>query len=517
LYLPWWSIDLLRRKRTGQLRSNGRRSGKDDHAIVLTTDTHGRAIVARRCERSEAAGVCEGMDVAHARALLARDRIIIERHEPEREATALRGLARWAIRFTPTVTADLPDGVLLDVSGCERLYGDEPTLMRTVVEGVMELGFQVRAALAPTVGAAWALARYGSDGTIVRHETELKAAISPLPIQALRLDEAVREALAEVAIDKVAHLLALPRASLVARFGESLLLRVDQAMGQAFEPIAPLRATESVQVERCFDGPVLQMEAIVLTVRELLAELSAMLRGHESGARRIVLTLDRVDIGAVSEGIHLSHPTRHAKHLWALFSPVVEQMNLGYGVERVSLAVTHVARLRHEQAGQWRTEGDSSTCTGMDESIGQLMDRLTARMGPQHVRRIEAVASHVPERSFRTSPASQAVRVRKMGERSSQAMPDRPTVLYDQPMRAHVVLLSPDGPVMSMRMGGDPHRVIESVGPERIRLPWWDGHGANPFESLARDYFKVQDEAGVWWWIFREVEAGDWFIHGRWS
>ena len=81
----------------------------------------------------------------------------------------------------------------------------------------------------------------------------------------------------------------------------------------------------------------------------------------------------------------------------------------------------------------------------------------------------------------------------------------------------------PEGPLfrVSVEKGrfswrGDQHRVAYAEGPERLAYPWWrHPEGEGP----TRDYYRVEDEEGRRFWLFRHglyEERGnpDWYIHG---
>ena len=559
LYMPHWSVDLLLRRNRDPLRSADRlesavrRRGdassvvgsraqnplspagrrRNVPPILLYTTTAGRQIVVRRCEQAAAAGVCETMTLAHARALLPHNNVLVKPHQPHRELMALKALARWALRFSPIVAVDPPDGVLIDIAGCERLFHGERQLLTAITTAVARLGFQNRLASASTFACAWAIARFGSpDQFIVPHANERKA-LEPLPIAALRVDQATIEGLREVGIDRIGHLLKLPRSSLGARFGAPLLGRLDQAMGKAAETIDPVRPVEPPMVERIFAGPTTQLEAIQLAVRELLEELSEHLQQRECGVRQLELRFDRIDAPPIRETITLSRPSRDAKHLWSLLGPKVESINLGYGVERVALTAQRWVRLSHVQMKQWGS--DAEAAGNVERDVGALVDALANRLGSDRIMRAEPIETHVPERAFRycavmeeqrheaTPQCLAASQRRARGERDEGIIDaDRPAVLLQRPEPITVMALTPDGPPARLRWRGMEQRITASAGPERIAPEWWhlapgEYTGGKNNEVGARDYFKVQDERGCWLWVYRVIETGRWFIHGLWA
>ena len=99
--------------------------------------------------------------------------------------------------------------------------------------------------------------------------------------------------------------------------------------------------------------------------------------------------------------------------------------------------------------------------------------------------------------------------------------PLRPLLLFDPPQRIEVIAAVPGEAPRRFRWRGKSYAVIRQEGPERIAPEWWrrrGGHDANP--GLSRDYYRVEDDAGHRFWLFRhglyERETGDpgWYIHG---
>ncbi|MCH7790840.1 MAG: DNA polymerase Y family protein [Planctomycetes bacterium] len=500
VYLPMWSIDLVRRRMVAA--SRGRR---DRRALVLVeTDGHGQR-VARCCARARKAGVTTGMTLAHARALMPIDGVRLEPFEPERDDAALRSLARWAMRFSPVVAVDPPDGLLLDITGCDRLFGGDRRLVARVGEALDRLGFAHRVAAGPTFGVAWAVARFGGQARAVVADDGATEAMRPLPIASLRVADETVEALDEVGVTRVGEVLALPRSTLPSRFGAELLLRIDQALGSAIETIEPVRPSLPVSVERVFDGPATQAEAIELAAHELLGELCEKLARRESGARRVTLELDRSDLGPLALTVTLSRASRDAGHLWALLRPRLERADHGFGVERVMLQAWPIERLAHEQISRWH-EGPRD----QEAELGRLLDTLVNRLGQRGVTRASVVQTHVPERACRRVAATGAGT--SPGVRTDEVeAPPRPPLLLTPAEKISVTALTPDGPPRRIGWSGGQSEVTASLGPERIAGEWW--RRGEP----TRDYFAVQDDRGRWLWVYHELETGRWFLHGRWS
>jgi protein ImuB len=493
-----------------------------DSAILLVRTVAERQLVVRRCRRAAARGITEGMTLAHARALLGGMAVDVHVHDPARDEAALAALARWLIRFAPRTAPDPPDGLLADISGCRRLYPSEEGLIERIAERIEGLGVHARIACASTFGCAWAVARFGAEPCTVVPDRCEREAMGGMPVDALRAGEAVTAALRDVGVERVEHVLALPRRELATRFGGKrfggdLLLRLDQATGAAIEVLDAIRPVDPLQVQRVFNGPVRQLQAILITARQLVEQMADRLSSRESGLLKLDLTLDRADAAPIRLALRLSRPNRNAAHLQSLLQPRLERVNMGFGIERMALTATRTARIAHEQLSCRPEDTDDGIAlaesrqpTADSRSFGELIDTLVDRFGPGRVVCRRMVESHVPERSFADRAA--------MGDTNDDrgcaqvTSSDRPSTLLEPPAAVKVIALTPEGPPLQMRWRGADHEIVSSFGPERIDHEWWTSPG-----SRDRDYYKVQTEAGQWLWLCRDLDENRWHVHGLWA
>jgi len=267
LHLRSFSIDLAQRRRARAARRPG---AQPTSCVFLTRTTGGRTLIVDRCNEAARRGVRIGLSLAEAQALI-DPRVRARNGEPwaedvseERDLRALHALGQWAMgRFSPVVALDPPAGLFLDVAGTERLFGDENDLCRAILSAMHRFGLGARIAVADTVGAAWAVSRFGrTPRTLVASGGEADA-LGALPVEALRLVEATCDALRELGVETVQQLVQLDRDRVAARFGGDVALRLDQALGRSFEPVTPLACETPPQTERTFEGPVKASEAII--------------------------------------------------------------------------------------------------------------------------------------------------------------------------------------------------------------------------------------------------------------
>lgn len=492
--------------------------------MVLVRRGASRELVAACCDLATAAGVRPDMTLAHARALLGKYRLVVRDHQPAQDLAALVKLAVWATRFSPTVAPDPPDGLILDITGCKRLFGSEETLAARLAENLARLGFGARLAIAPTLGCAWAVSRYGQSPLIVVSDGQARSALAELPVAALRLEAPVVTALAEVGIERVDQLWNLPRKALAQRFGPAVLRRLDQALNPATaEPVKPVRPRDPPQAVRDFDGPVRDLEPLLLVARQLLESLAKQLLRHEAGVTRLSLRVERYQAQPIVLEISLSRPSRDVRHLWAMLKERVERLPLDAGIERLTLIAARVGRLAHQQLSV-DDNGAVFDAAHLAQAWGEFVDVLTNRLGPQRVTRLIPTASHWPRTAYRHQMLTEKPTARSRSRLVTSTLGDvvtapRPTLLLEQPEQAQVIAATPEGPPSWLRWRGQEHRVVSAAGPERIAAPWWPPQVSKrkACVRVEHDYFRIEDNMGRWLWVYRERHTGRWYVEGLWA
>jgi protein ImuB len=506
LWFPYLSTERIWRQRLGRSwRSNRRR---DSAPLVISRHESNTQKIAALDERAEALRLKPGMGLADARAM--HPEIDVVEAEPAADRKLLEALADWCDRYTPLVALDEPDGLFLDITGCAHLFGGEAAMLDDLVARLSEQGFAARAGLASTPGAAWAAARFRLPPVDRGEEGD---ALAPLPLAALRLGAEVRTGLESVGLRTVGSLLSMPRAPLARRFGVGLLLRLDQALGAVEEAVSPRLPVAPLSVERGLSEPVLLIETIERLLLMLAMSLKKDLEARGEGARRLQLALFRVD-GAVSRiGVGTSRPMREPALIARLFheklAALENAIDAGYGFDFLRLSALATAEYQEEQGDLAAEDSDSG------EDLALFVDRVHARLGEQAVMRPALVESHIPERAVKFFPNAASIAERQ----ASPALPEgleRPIRLFQRPEPVEVTAEIPDGPPANFRWRRSLYRVAGAEGPERIAPEWWREKGAGP----TRDYYRVEDEDGRRYWLYREGLYGvsktppRWFMQG---
>jgi protein ImuB len=416
-------------------------------------------------------------------------------------------------------------GCNLDVSGCEKLFGGEVNLLRTLVRAISgttaSTGFFFHAAIAPTLGAAWALSRFGASRLTILNKNSLLHSLRPLPVAALRLEPELLASFSELNIHCIDELLKLGRNAILSRFGPQPLKRLDQAFGAEAEPLKPLTFPGMLRAEKIFSGPLLSLQALQLCAAKLLGLLLARLEKEHKKAAHLLLEVKTVQAPLTIKEVVFSDPTADERHCALLLASQVEQLNMGLGVESLRLSIFRTEEARAvtgEIAApqHYRSSSNSLSPASLRNARGNLLDILGDHLGPEKILRVDYRASYIPEQSFSYRPLGDNHDSRC---NAAAVVPEpnicreRPSLLFHTPSPAQAIAALPDSPPSWLKWRKQQYRIRCGIGPERISPEWW---GDDPELFRTRDYFRIQLQSGTWLWIFRELETQRWFIQGIW-
>ena len=192
LWLPRWPID--RRRRSAALSGRGKEAAApaEETPFATVIDTAGRRLLAAINPAAMNAGLAPGMPLADALSFVPG--LTTAAAEPAKDAASLRRLAEWCGRYSPWTAPDGADGIKIEITGCAHLWGGEEALAADLVARLGRQGITTHIAVADTLGAAWAYARFGEAGRrpAILPSGDARAALAPLPVEALRLDPATR-------------------------------------------------------------------------------------------------------------------------------------------------------------------------------------------------------------------------------------------------------------------------------------------------------------------------------------
>ncbi len=482
----------------------------DDPRVLIADTAHGPRVEAVS-PAGAAVGARTGMMLADVRTLCPA--IATAPADPGGDLAYLEKLAVWALRWGPWSALDPPDGLLVDVTAVPHLFGGEEKLLADVHEMFARRELAIRAAIAPTAGAAWALAHFGPEQAIAGAEEDLAARLSGLPAAALRLDDDVLTVLRRLGLKRLGELGTIGRDAIQRRFrnrkspAANPLIRMDQLLGRVPEPLLPVVPQQVPLVQRRLMEPIRHRDLLDRVLTDLAENLARELEGRAQGARRIELGLWRVDGEVVVRRLEMAAATRDPAHICRLFASRLEDVDAGFGIEMLRLRASWAEPVALEQ-GDFEAAADRH-----GTSLAACIDRLTVRLGEAAVQRPVPFASHIPERAQRWHPPL-APESASQGEFAFHA---RPLKLLDRAEKIAVLYATPDGYPRSFRWRGHIHEVERVEGPERIAPEWWRERGS----TRLRDYYRIEDSRGRRYWIYRQGLVGDgrgglpdWYLQG---
>ena len=511
MYLPDWDIQAMRLK---QQRANTFRSGMAHGPLLLFLSQKRQEVVGRCCETCRRRGIFPGMAVAEARALLPR--VMMMPLDSTASRRLLEKLARWALRFSPVVSIAEPfpgnepepgaDCLLLNISGMEHLDGGPRALPRRIMGILRRNGLACRLAMAPTIGSAIALARYAATPAWIDNPADIPAATGTFPAAALRISPDTQAALGEVGITRVAQVMSIARDQLAVRFPPELLLRLDQLLGRRMELPAAISLSTVPEAQWRADGPVENLEGILLAAQALTGQLAHELAQRNLGTTLLTATAAGAYIGTSTIAITLAQAVRRADRLWAAIRPRLERLRLSGGIEVLTFRALETHPLPPEQLHvNTRTRWQHHAMM----PLAPVLDILRTRLPAAHIGAVAAGRSHIPEQAMRLTMLETvgATMMRPDDFISTQ----RPSLLLNPPEPVQVITGGVENAPEHIQWRGHIYTCRQIIGPERLTTAWWTGAAA-----ITRDYFAVLDQQGQWLWLFHEMETGQWLLHGLW-
>ncbi len=530
--------------------------------VLQTRDSRRGLVVVAANLAARAAGVRAHMSLSEASALAPLE---IRTHDPNADLDQLCHLSELAQQFSPIVGLEqldkkpwagrnllLPECILLDVTGLASHFGGEEQLLSLVSKWLFDQRYFGCMAIASSLGAAWAIANYGNrkrpNAMLPHNAAQLPAnplnenpptpptlesqfmiaahgknaaMLAHLPIAALRLTPDTVQTLHRLGIHFIGQLEQLPRAGMATRLGQALLDRWDQSLGNKPEPLIALHTLPEWQLEHTLEYPTEHRATIAELVRRLCNALARRLAAGGEGAMRIVCRLDQVESPPLIMQLSLFRPTADAEHLQTLLVGQLEQQlgsHASAALWRLSIQATLTAPLVWHQTDLFAGDAIENR-----HQLARLVDNLSNRLGRRQVLRARIEREPQPENACSLQPmtgrrpdGSEQATVKKISSRLARHRAEptvddpmrRPTRLLSPPQAIEVIALAPEGLPAQFKVHQQPHTVVQYWGPERLESGWWRG------PSVRRDYFRVETEHGAWWWIYRDMQTNNFFLHG---
>jgi len=468
--------------------------------FVLAVPQRGRMIITEVSAVAKGKGLSAGMIITDAKVALPEVQVYDDKLGLATKL--LNNLAVWCIKYTPIAAVDSTDGLILDVSGCTHLWGSEEAYLKDILSKLKDIGYHVRAAMADTIGTAWAVSRYGRVKAIIKSGEQTEALMT-LPPAALRIETNVAECLQKLGFYQIKSFMNMQRSSLRRRFGEQVLLKLDHALGYKEEIIKPVIPVEPYSERLSCLEPIQTASGIEIALQKLLEALCTRLQKESKGLRLATFKCYRVDNNVQQIKIRTNHPSHSTTHLFKLFETKIATIEPALGIELFTLEASKIENMQSTQETFW-TMNSSLEC----REVAELLDNLESKFGNNIIHRYLPDEHHLSERSIKLAES-----LKEKPTTTWKTDKPRPIQLLNNPQPIDVTAPIPDYPPMNFRYKDKLHNVVKADTCERIESEWWIDKG------LHRDYYIVEDEEGKRYWLFRLGHYNDnnkpsWFIHG---
>lgn len=507
--------------------------------FAVVGDVQNAQVLTSLTAQAEACGLTRGQPLrdAHAMCLDLETKLA----NPRLDAGFLTVLRRWAGKFSPWVSEEKPESLVIDLTGCAHLFGGENGLIDAVEADCAMLGLTVHSGVADTVGAAWALARFaGGQGGSARSGDDIaqearatrsraakrrhwerggpapgaqtvpnrtakiaapgqtRTALASLPVAALRLEPDTVAMLNRLGLRQVSDLAGQPRAALARRFGRHLVQKLDQALGVEPEPVNPARAPDHFAVRLSLPDPIGLEDDILAALDRLLPPLSIKLKNAGRGVRRIRLECYRADHTMQAVEVGLARPSANPERIRPLLFMKLAEIDAGFGIDRVRVvaAITEpVHAQQHKGHAEAAAHGVSKLAGNGD--FDDLTGRLGARIGLEAITRVHPADSHIPEKTSKSLAAAWSEPANEW---------PRPTGPRPLELWRPEIVTADETPTLpaTFRWRGRRLETSAAFGPERIAPEWWLDDP--DWRTSVRDYWRVTTRTGERLWLY--------FAHG---
>ncbi|MFT5208603.1 MAG: protein ImuB [Flavobacterium sp.] len=502
---------------------------KNQHAVVILQKQR----IVHMNELAQAIGIQLGnnMDTAYS---LSDQLITFERNE-DKETSTLAYLAQWAYQFTPKVSIKSPGCLLLDISGCLKLFKGLDNLIKKVTNSLNNLGFQAVLSINSSPLSALLMAKAQSKILINTDKQKLKHSIGDVSIQYLQADQKIITALKKMGIATLQDLLSLPPSGLSRRFGTDFSDYLQRLVDNKADPQNIINPSTQFSSTINFLFDVTNLSSLVFPVKRLLIELSDFLSARQLCINHFTWHLSHRNSSSDPEpainlrkmSISLASPINEYNAFFALTQLKLDQINNIKAVDSITLSVSHFHTVEayNEMLFQDSTYlVNKYSSHDISDKHSQLLNILNAKLGPEQCFGLSQANDHRPEKAWKARAIRNKEPTRNKEPSWAQASLPRPSFLLNTPKAFKVLEKRPSLEIKSLEMkrltvkglgaGGIAGELTLLKGPERIDYGWWDQAMDKP---LTRDYYIACQEDGSLYWIFQYVAFEQWYLHGIFS
>ena len=501
IYFPYLPLEVVSQSAEAQSVIS------DSMPLAVTEEIKGRPHILIASRQAHAAGVMTGLSTAAALALCPE--LTLCPRQISAEQRVLSQLAQWSYQFTPKLSQEFSQSLLLEVKSSLMLFDGLPLLSQRIREGCQQLGYSPRVSVTPSPRASWILARSGNNIQI-DHVDGLRSVLGQLSLASLDLAPRVLQRLNKTGLTSLRDLWRLPRADLGRRYGLDILKTLDQISASQTQLLTTFEQPQLFNAEQDLPIAMESWSQFWPAVQHLLQTLVDFLQHRNAATGRFELSFFHANNARSELIIGLRKPSQSLEHLCLLVRERLNHYCLPASVIAVQLCTDSIQPYQTEERSLFEphrshknhSNHKSHNNNQHDESWQNLLDQLQARLGPDSIQTLQLTNDYRPECSqgyalygdgkskLNTALQSSVHDSSQSSHQTNQTQP-RPNWLLPQPK-----------PLRTSDYQIDPQS-------ERIESGWWDQH------PIHRDYHVATDLNGSRYWVFRDLQQLDrWYLHG---
>jgi len=457
-------------------------------------------------EEAEADGLQAGMTMPTAHSLC--EHLVVKERDPLIENKALEQIALLMSQFSPTITIQAPDNILLEIGSCLRLFGGLKNLHHKVQIQMQHFNYSYKLAVAKTPLAAEIAARLLEDESKFLISN---AYLKQIPIHELnyRHDTKTLKRLQGMGFRRLGDILDLPKAALGKRFGKSFLIYLDKLTGKTLDSRDVFEPPTFFEHHIHFIEELTVRDSLLFPLKRLLDDMEKYLQQRQQEASSVVILLKDRTNQTTAIDIKFAEPQYRSNQILPLIQLKFETLTLSEPIITVGIKADQLVEQEIKIKTLFFQEDPTYQDGSSDSHKATLINRLTARLGDDQVQSLKLLDDHRPENCWTYTPPVVKAPRKTTIKSFTPIKQARPLWLLPQPQQLPIREGQPfwHGPLTLLN------------GPERIHTGWWDRNPVN------RDYFIAQHKQGELLWIYKDREnipmralkREQWFLHGIFS
>jgi DNA polymerase-4 len=365
--------------------------------VVVGGSPQGRGVISAASYEARKFGIFSAMPAAQAIRLCPNAVFIKPRME--HYAKISKQLREIFFRFTSLVEPLSLDEAFLDVSGCEKLFGDAPTIAAQIKLLIKaELGLTASAGVAPNKY----LAKVASDlekpdGLVVVDPERVQEFLDPLEISRVwGIGPKTAEKFARFGVETIGQLRQLPMSTLKSTFGVNSDHFWRLSRGLDTRSVVPDRIAKSVSHETTFARDIDNDETLEAWLHELTDQVARRLRRHAIFGKTIQMKLRYANFDTITRSLTIGEPTHTTEVLWETAKCLLQKTRAENqrSVRLLGMGVSNLTRNEKVQQSLF-DQADKVRANRVDEAVDSIRDRL----GNSAVQRGSSLAHNARYRS----------------------------------------------------------------------------------------------------------------------